>query len=214
LPLGIFALKLVTWSMQHVLMRVIAGKFKGFSLRSVSKTKVDIRPTTDKVKEALFNILGTKIIDSDFADLFSGCGHIGIEAISRGANYVVFVDNNYKCIKIIKESIYSLEARTSYDNINYDIFNQDVFKFISNMKMENKFNIIFIDPPYHTNLIEKCLLKIDTCDILKKSGLIIVETSAGRIISDKIRRFEKFREEIYGNNKLLFFKNSRSKNPI
>jgi len=188
-------------------MRVIAGKFKGHSLKG--KSQLSIRPTTDRVKEALFNILADKVTGSSFADLFSGYGNVGIEAMSRGANYVAFIDNNKRCIDALKVNISSLiSGSCDYKNVDHDIFYQDALNFfLISSKKGYKFDIIFMDPPYKTDLIEKCLFKIHRYDILKNSGIVIAETlTKGVIIPDKVGKFNKFREDFYGNTKLLFFK--------
>src|SRR3989338_4174935 len=148
-------------------MRVISGLLKG--RRLVAPKGLSIRPTPDKVKGAIFNIIGEKIIGSSFLDLFAGSGAIGIEALSRGAKEVVFVDNNIKAINTIKENL-------SIFNIQYSIFNivkADAIELVK--KTDRQFDFIFLDPPYKTALGEKTLIEISKFNILKDDGEIIWE---------------------------------------
>ena len=148
-------------------MRVISGSFKG--RRLTAPKGLSIRPTPDKVKGAIFNILGDRIIESSFLDLFAGTGAVGIEALSRGAKEVVFVDNNTKAINTIKKNL-------SIFNIQYPIFkivNVDAVEFIK--KTDHQFDFMFLDPPYKSDLGEKALIEISSFNILKEDGEIIWE---------------------------------------
>lgn len=201
-------------------MRIISGQFKSFSLQGNKELK--IRPSTDRLKETLFNILKDKVLGSNFADFFSGYGGIGIEALSRGAQNVMFVDNNYKCINTIKQNVSRLieafphikisyidqtQYKLSKEYQQYAIVRQEVSLFIEEIYKKNyKFDIIFIDPPYRSNLVEKCLFKISKYDILKNSGWIIVEAKKNKVLDEKFDSLKKFMEKTYGKNKLLFYK--------
>ncbi len=182
-------------------MRVISGSFKGLKLKG--STKLNIRPTKDKVKEALFDIIGISIENSIFLDLFSGYGNVGIEAISRKANHVTFVDNNSVCVSILKHNLSLL--RQNIDNI--DIFCENALAFLKERKVkEDKFDIIVIDPPYSSNLAEKCLSVIGRYDILNNAGLVIAEIPSKKDISSSFYRLKKFREQVYGSTKVVFYK--------
>lgn len=188
----------------------IYGKFGGINLRVISGTArgkkllspkgYDTRPTTDRIKESLFNILAYEIADTYFLDLFSGTGAIGIEALSRGAAKAVFVDKSFESINIIEKN---LKNSKLYENAV--IMKMDFINAISKLKKEGMlFDIIFLDPPYGTDLAEKAISEIFHSKLLKETGFIIVEQSEDDDISfiDKINIL-KIKE--YTRTKMVFF---------
>ena len=150
-------------------MRIIGGEYKS---RSIAMPRgVEMRPTQDKVREALFNILGD-ISGKKVLELFAGSGAFGIEAISRGAGSVTFVDNNFRCIQTIKSNLASLGVPASM----YSVIRADALKFPAKVAQgSEKYDIIFLDPPYYRDMAKKCLISIDSCDIVTPTGMIIVE---------------------------------------
>ena len=153
-------------------MRVISGTFKGRKL--IPPKGLTIRPTPDKVKGAIFNILGDRIIESSFLDLFAGTGAIGIEALSRGAKEIIFVDDNIKAINLIKENL----SRCKMQDARCKIVKENAVEFIKSVGQgfsPAKFDFIFLDPPYKTDLGEKALIEISSFNILKEDGEIIWE---------------------------------------
>ncbi|HCT65013.1 MAG TPA: 16S rRNA (guanine(966)-N(2))-methyltransferase RsmD [Lachnospiraceae bacterium] len=153
-------------------MRVISGKARGHKL--AAPEGLDTRPTTDRIKESLFNIIAPDIYDCEFLDLFSGSGSIGIEALSRGAKKAVFVDSGKKALEAIE---YNLNHTKLIDNAK--IIRTDVFAAIKMLGNENaKFDIIFMDPPYMSGLYKPTLMAILAADILNKDGCIIAEHPA------------------------------------
>lgn len=150
-------------------MRVIAGKHKSKSLESMEGRNT--RPTMDKVKEGIFNSLYD--VSGIGLDLFAGSGALGIEALSRGMDKVIFVDQNFKAVKIIKSNLENLdlvEQSEVYKN------NADrALKALS--KREIQFDIIFLDPPYEKGLINKALKQISEFNLLKENGIIVCEFS-------------------------------------
>ncbi len=172
-------------------LRITGGDLKGRKLY----VPPFIRPTQNKVKKAIFDILGKQVINSTFLDLFAGSGNIGIEALSRGARLCVFVEKNFKCVSIIKKNVYELKLQEKSK-----IIKEDSEKFI--LKQNNKFDIIFADPPYNYVLKKKFIENV--IKILNK-GIFILEVT-------KRKKFDEFsdlikREEIYGETKILFFGN-------
>ncbi|MEG1612684.1 MAG: 16S rRNA (guanine(966)-N(2))-methyltransferase RsmD [Clostridia bacterium] len=145
-------------------MRIISGKYGGRKLFSPKGD--DVRPTTDRVKEALFNILQFKVRNAVVLDLFSGSGALGIECVSRGAKEVIFSDNDRKSIELVNRNLSGIE-------FNGQILQSDYLRVISNSKA--KFDIIFLDPPYNSGLAEKAILEILKCDILSNDGIIVYE---------------------------------------
>ena len=158
-------------------MRIIAGKYKGKKLKEFELSST--RPTSDLVKGAVFNILGQKVVNSVFLDLFAGTGAMGIEAISRGAKQVIFVDSNKMAIDIIRDNLNTLKDE------NYLVKNEN---FIDVLKNLNKIDIIYIDPPYASDYAEKALKIIKNNDILTDSGTILWEhdETKNNILSDEI----------------------------
>lgn len=150
-------------------MRVISGSARGLKLKSPEG--LNTRPTADRIKESLFNIISPYIYDCSFLDLFSGSGSIGIEALSRGAKDATFVDFNKDSINIIKQniSLSKLEQKST-------VYNLDVLNAIDTLsKKTQKFDIIFLDPPYNKGLLLPTLKKIEQLDLLKDDGFIICE---------------------------------------
>lgn len=186
-------------------MRVISGSFKG--RRLTAPKGLTIRPTPDKVKGAIFNILGDRIIESSFLDLFSGTGAIGIEALSRGAKEVVFVDNNTKAINTIKKnlSIFNIQPRIKYGAV-FKIVKGDSIEIIEKLTL-GQFDFIFLDPPYKTDLGEKALIEISSFNILKEDGEIIWEHYYKKITNYELQITNlKLKRTIrYGDTALSFF---------
>ena len=150
-------------------MRVISGEARGRKLKTIEGLRT--RPTTDRLKETLFNIINLDIKDSEFLDLYSGSGAIGIEAISRGAKTSYFIENYTDCISVINENLKNLGFQE-----RAFVIKQDCKQFIENTN--KKFDLIFMDPPYIKNYSKEILLKILNENILKKDGTIIIEQSS------------------------------------
>ena len=150
-------------------MRVVGGKFRGKKLKSFEGQ--DIRPTSDRAKEALFNILNLKINGASFLDLFCGTGSIGIEAISRGAERVVFTDVNLNSVKLTNENLKGVKQEIKALKI-------DAKDYLSSCK--ESFDIIFLDPPYAYDQVEVLVRLIAKNNLLNKDGIIIYEHKEDR----------------------------------
>lgn len=160
-------------------MRVISGNARGKKL--ISPDTENTRPTLDRVKEAMFNKIQFEVKDSVCLDLFAGSGALGIEALSRGAKEVVFCDYDKNAIKIIKKNI-EITRNTN----NWTVINKDYNLALNELKTQNKkFDIVFLDPPYKTNLAALAIQKIIMSNMLTKDGIAIVET-------DDIKKKEEF----------------------
>ncbi len=153
-------------------MRVIAGKAKGHKLKTIEGLQT--RPTTDRMKETLFNIIAFDLPQCTFLDLFSGSGAIGIEALSRGAKECVFVEKSKKACEMITENLEHTKLK------QYAVLLQkEVQEALSLLKtQQKKFDIIFLDPPYQSGLAEDVCSKIVEYELLKEQGYIIWERSA------------------------------------
>ncbi|TDX52188.1 16S rRNA (guanine(966)-N(2))-methyltransferase RsmD [Orenia marismortui] len=183
-------------------MRIIAGKDKGRRLKSLKRR--DVRPTTDRTKESIFNILGPNIAGTRFLDLYSGFGGIGIEALSRGAKEVVFVEKDRRNIKVIKDNLNLVD----YEKIS-QIINNDVLRALPILNGE--FDLIFMDPPYEeTELYTNTLNKIKSYNLLSDKGIIIIEYDA----KDKIEIPEGYsiiKEKRYGKAGIILVKEIKGK---
>ena len=170
-------------------MKVISGFLKGRKIEGYDL--LGTRPTMDRVKESLFAMIQDYIVDKVCIDLFAGSGNLGIEAISEGAKFCYFIDNNIKAINTIKNNINNLSINkyTSVLKYNYKFFLEN---------LDNSVDIIFIDPPYKTDYIEKAIKLIDKFNILKEKGLLICESDD----LDKIAyndKFELVKQRKYGD---------------
>ncbi len=180
-------------------MRVIAGTSRG--RRLVTFKGRDVRPTPDRVREALFSILQSRLGDfSDIKvlDLFSGSGALAIEALSRGAATACLVENAPASAKIIRENLERCQL-TERANLN----NRDAFLALRDFPPES-FDLIFLDPPYGRNLAESAILEISRQGVLRSDGTLCVETGADEILPEKIGRLKIFDRRRYGSVMIHF----------
>lgn len=178
-------------------MRVISGIAKGRKLKA--PRGLSTRPTTDRVKEALFNILGQNIPDCSFLDLFAGSGAIGIEALSRGAARVILVEKDPQALRAIKENL----AMTGFDS-KAGIMPKDVYSALNSQPSE-QYDYIFMDPPYLQKHEEKVLSIIDRLSLLKDNGIMVIECSKLDSLPQQVGRIKLYREEKYGDTVLSFY---------
>lgn len=186
-----------------VILRVISGTAKGSRLKTL---KGDIvRPTSDMVKESLFNIIAENIKGAFVLDLFSGTGSLGIEALSRGAEHAVFVEKRADCIRIIKENLTHTKLTGKSEVIPGDVF-KAALQLSGSMR---KFDIVFLDPPYYKNFVDKTLKLLEKSDIINDNGMIIAESHIGDVVSERIDKLELIREKRYGDTILSFYMPSK-----
>ncbi|SFA72815.1 16S rRNA (guanine966-N2)-methyltransferase [Acetitomaculum ruminis DSM 5522] len=179
-------------------MRVIAGSARSMRLKTVEG--LNTRPTTDRIKETLFNILNSEIYDCVFLDLFAGSGGIGIEALSRGAKKAYFIENNNKAINCIKENL----IHTKLDN-KASIIKADVMKGIYDIV--DDLDLVFLDPPYKADFYKKTFESLSGLKYVHEDTLIIAEAQKDEDF-DFLGEygFEIVREKIYKTNKHVFVK--------
>ena len=180
-------------------MKIISGKYKGRILKGYM---IDgTRPTMDRVKESVFAMIQEYVRDSIFLDLYSGTGNIGIEAISNGSKKAYLVDNNMVAIKTIKENISMLKIDNAY------VIKEDARKCLNNfISMGIKFDIIFLDPPYHTNELDKSLTIInDNLCLLGESSIIVCETEI-KIDYQKYDNLMIYKTRKYGSKEVTILK--------
>ncbi len=181
-------------------MRVIAGCAKGKRLKAPSGNTT--RPITDMIKEALFNVIGPQIQDARFLDLFSGSGSVGIEALSRGAQQVIFIDNNPGAVRIIYENL---------DNCgfgdDYEVYCNDVLRGLNVLhKNGAKFDYIYVDPPFTVEgIFMDVMKKLDQVDLLQPQGTIIIRTRRHKELPQAFSRLIKYRHNYYGESAMHYY---------
>jgi 16S rRNA (guanine966-N2)-methyltransferase len=186
-------------------MRITTGIVKGMKLKSIDG--LDTRPTSDRVKQSLFNTIQFDIDGMDVLDLFAGTGQLGLEALSRGANRAVFVDNSPAALSVIRENV----RRTGFGNRS-EVVLSDYKAYLKSAKGAG-FHLVFVDPPYREGFLNRILNFIQTFDIVKENGIIICEGSASEILPDRLGDLELVKRAKYGNTSLTYYKNSRKESP-
>lgn len=178
-------------------MRVIAGEAKGRKLLSVPGRTT--RPITDRVKESLFNILGGRVVNALFLDLFAGTGSVGIEALSRGARRAVFVERNRQALQVIANNlkVTGLTERAQ-------VVGSDVFKFLKR-EFEEKFDVVYIAPPQYKGLWARTLLALDGGELLGNEGLTIVQIHPKEFAALDLRSLQLADRRRYGSTLLCFY---------
>lgn len=173
-------------------MRIISGKYRGKILREFEL--LTTKPTTDRVKESIFNLIQFDVLGATVLDLFAGIGALGIEAISRGAERVVFVDNNAQAIKLIKENLKGIDGNFSINHADYETFLNTT---------KTKFDIVLLDPPYKTEFGIKAINLLIKNDLLNDNAIIIFETSEENNFEINLAGFE-IKKKKYG--KIVVYK--------
>lgn len=178
--------------------RIISGKARGMRLQDVPG---DItRPITDRVKEAVFNIFSSDILDANFLDLFGGTGSVGIEALSRGARSVTFVDLNLAAINVIKANLKSTRLETTAH-----VVQMDAFRFLESPQTE-KYEYIYIAPPQYKEMWIKALEIVDNrLDLLTEDGWVIVQIHPVELKEVTLNNLHEFDRREYGSTLLLFY---------
>ena len=183
-------------------MRIIGGKLKGKKIFE-PKDKIT-RPLKDLAKESIFNILGhsnkfhINLKDAIILDLFAGVGSFGLETLSRGSKKVVFIENYINVLEILKKNISNLKLNSKSEIIKDDIFENDIFK-----KLNQKFDIIFLDPPFKEKKISFIFSEIKKFNILKKNGILIIHRNSKQIEVFP-KNFSILDEKKYGISKIIF----------
>lgn len=181
-----------------IFLRVISGSARGKKLISPPDEKV--RPTLDRIKESVFNMIAFSVYDSVVLDLFSGSGALGVEALSRGAKKCIFVDKSRESLKVTEDNlkITSLDGKASLINSDFSDF----------LEVTNEtFDLIFLDPPYHEGLMDNALKLIHSKNLLSKDGIIVCESDTEAAFSPDESLFEVYRNKRYGKVLITLLKN-------
>ncbi len=181
-------------------MRVIAGLAKGRNLKCLKGNT--IRPTLDRVKESVFNVLGALIREAVFLDIFAGTGAMGIEALSRGASFCCFNDIQRKSCDIIRANIQNCQLEEKSR-----VFNMEALRLIEHLDREElfKFDIVYLDPPYAKGLYLKVLTALAQSALLKKETVVIAESDSKEILPEKIGGLTAVRNKVYGDTRIWFY---------
>ena len=170
-------------------MRIIAGEFKG---RKLSVPRDDsVRPTAEKVREAVFSMLQNEIPDAVVLDLFAGTGSLGLEALSRGARRVYFTDRDRQSIALVRSNVKACGAED-----RSVILCADYASAIS--RIHDKIHIVFLDPPYKAGLMEDCLTRLADSPLLPEGGLIVAEHGREEVLPDELSCLQRIRDRKYG----------------
>lgn len=180
-------------------MRVITGQAKGRRLKA--PRGMNTRPTSDRTKESLFNIIGDKVTNAGILDLYAGTGAIGIEALSRGAGRAVFVEKDPRVVRIIRENL-ELTGLAGQAQVICRDADDAVGYFAAQAK---NFDIIFLDPPYMRNMLQKTLETLAKYKIVAPGGWVITESSKLDLLPDMSGNLKKIRQERYGDTILSFY---------
>ena len=178
-------------------MRVITGTARGRKLKELPG--LDTRPTTDKVKESIFNIVQFDVEGRRVLDHFAGTGQLGIEALSRGAERCVFVDASKEAARIIKENA-SLTGFADRARVTQG----DAMSFLTSCR--EKFGLAFLDPPYASDLLDQALERMAAIDIMTENGIIVCESALEKVLPDLSGPYERGREYRYGKIKLTLYR--------
>ena len=178
-------------------MRVITGKARGVQLKTPDG--MTTRPTSDRVKEALFSIIQFEIPGAKVLDLFGGTGQLGIEALSRGAKSATFVDAGEPACRLIRENL----KRTRLE-ADAKVIRSDYLQFLNHCR--EQYNIIFLDPPYAEVFLENALKKITEIDILASGGIIVAERPLGKELPWDFAGYTRSKDYKYGNTLLTVYR--------
>jgi 16S rRNA (guanine966-N2)-methyltransferase len=180
-------------------MRVIAGIYKGRRLKTLEGMRV--RPTSDRLRETLFNVLAPRIEGANFADICAGSGAVGIEALSRGAENVAFIESSRKAVTVIGENLRHCDIKDGVRVINRDAIT--ALKYLASREV--KFDIIYFDPPYDSDIHSPVLWQIEKHGLLAENGIVIVEHRRQTLLTPNYDNLRPYREIVQGDSCLTFY---------
>jgi len=190
-------------------LRIISGLAKGRKLHTPANAS-GIRPTTDRAREALFSIIGSRVSSASVLDLYAGTAALGLEAFSRGAKQVVFVDKHRNALELIKKNCRL--CCKGIEDIRADeliVIKHDLRRGLhlvhSKLDESSRFDLIFLDPPYKKGLAEQTLHNLDTSQLLQASTLVIAEESSKESLPDSLSNLVLFDQRRYGDTAFWFY---------
>ena len=179
-------------------MRIITGKVRGLQL-TVPKN-MDVRPTADRVKESLFNIIGSRIIGAEVLDLFAGTGNLGLESWSRNAKHITFIDESRESLRLVNSNINKCRAQDACTVLKGNAVNVAERLYIQ----KQRFDFVFCDPPYNKGWIEKIVELLARCPFIRTGGYLVVERSAHNELPPLPPDYENIRTQQYGETLVDF----------
>ncbi len=185
-------------------MRIIAGEFRGRRLISPKDKK--IRPTTDRVRESIFSVLAGCLPQARVLDLFAGTGALGLEALSRGAARVVFVEENRQAVRLIQQNIVLCGAGERSEVIAGPV-HKVMRRLAARISAAERFDLAFMDPPYGKDEVVKVLLQIGC--VMRPTGLVIAEHHVKDILPSGLEEWHRTAERTYGDTRISFFEKAR-----
>ena len=185
-------------------MRVISGTARGTHLASLGSA--DIRPTLDRVKESFFNQVGPGLEGVAFLDLFAGSGSMGIEALSRGAETVVFVEPNPKAQRIIIQNLEKCKMTNNEEPPRWDLLKSSALTGLKTLKDRGLgFDLIYVDPPFAASLYEPTLLELSSSGVLRRDAVVVVEHFHKTVLLKNYDKLKFYKDRRLGDSCLLFF---------
>ncbi len=191
-------------------MRIISGHARGRKLFTPDNSDL-IRPTTDRAREALFSIIGHKIIGAQVLDLYAGTGALGLESLSRGANQVMFIDKHHKALELIQKNCNLCFPSLQYtENAKTIIIRHDLTRGLNlhdhDALQSISFDLIFLDPPYEKGLAQQTLELLEKSDLMNSQTWIIAEECSGQTLPDSIGKLALTDQRRYGDTGFWFYK--------
>ncbi len=178
-------------------MRIVAGEFGSRPIKSVKGDAT--RPTSDKIKGAIFSSLGNSFDGGRFLDCYSGTGNMGLEALSRGMDEAVLVDKSRAAIAVIKENVKTLGVQK-----RCKIVQKDIFSLLPSLK--EPFDLIYVDPPYKKQENEKLLSQLDRLNLVSDQGMVVIESLSEETWPEQIGHLLKIKEKTYRNTKITYYR--------
>lgn len=180
-------------------MRVISGTAKGRRLKA--PPGLNTRPITDMIKEALFNVWGSKVVDARILDLFAGSGSVGIEALSRGAREVVFIDNANTAVRVIRENLDHCQFRSGFE-----VLCGDVFRLLQRISQQGRqFDLVYVDPPFvREDIFEPVMEAISQAEIVSADGIVVIRSPRKKEMPS-FSSLVKYRQGNYGESSLHYY---------
>lgn len=191
-------------------MRILSGVFKG----RYFYMPYGIRPTSDIIRKSVFDTLGQSLEGVSFLDLFAGSGAMGLEALSRGAKRVIWVEKERKCIQVIEENMMLLiSPAIGQKQSSLDVVRLDAFAAMKNFhKLNHRFDIIFIDPPYSRELAKKALKTLCAYDILHPNSYVVVQHAKREVLPEELKPLSVWKRKKYGASYLTFYQKNEKQN--
>lgn len=192
-------------------MRITGGTAKGRKLCSPKGAKDSIRPTSDRVREALFSILGERVMSARVLDLFAGTGSLGLESLSRGAASAVFVDQSPQALELIRTNLYHCFNTVQPELVHLDLSRSIGFTSLAKrMAPGRQFDLIFLDPPYEKKLAELALTMVETTSLVAPGGVVIAEERWKVVLPDMAGGLRLFLHRRYGETGIWLYTTENS----